>query len=56
MARSQTGVGDWGVTVDASARRISSLHSSSVRMLSITAAKRFLNSGSGGLEVVKSIL
>lgn len=55
MARSQTGVVDWGVRVEASARRISSLHSSSVSILSITTAKRFLYSGSGGSEVAKSI-
>lgn len=40
----------------ASARRMSSLHSSSVRMLSMTAAKRGAYLGIGGSVTVKSIL
>lgn len=56
IALSQVGV--WGVLgrVEASARRISSLHSDGVRMLSITAAKWSLYFGRAGLVFVKSIL
>lgn len=41
-----------GMVLD-SAMRISSAHSSSLNALSITAAQRFLYSGSGGSEVSK---
>lgn len=42
-------------TVDDSARRMRSLHSDSVRMLSITAAKWSVYSGKGGSVLLKLI-
>lgn len=41
--------------MDASASRMSSVHSASVRMLSMTAAKELAKAGIGGLVVVKSM-
>lgn len=56
VARSQVGIpAEESVIVLASARQRSSLHSNSVKALSIIAAKRFLYSGSVGSVVVKSI-
>lgn len=42
--------------MDASASRISSVHSASVNMLSMTAAKELAKAGIGGLVVVKSMM